>query len=149
VQGSFRKAGDAHTPDYVIGNTAFREMDGAVSVGYRKNRFALEAHYSHFGTELGIYRGAHIGNADDLLRVIERGEPAVDYDFGYGILPPKQAIHQAHRRAENVYLSANCHGYTPPDGSCSTVCAEKYSVREAGIVLNCRDRAPACFQYFG
>ena len=50
------------------------------------------AHLSHFGTELGIFTGAHIGNLTDLLRAIERGQPANIGSFGYDIENPKQVI---------------------------------------------------------
>lgn len=92
VQGSFRKAGDAQAPDYVIANSGFQEFNGAVSAGFHRGPVHLIAHYSHFGTELGIFRGAHIGNVNDLLRAIDQGSPAGDADFGYEIGPPKQVI---------------------------------------------------------
>lgn len=92
VQGSARKAGDARTPDHVIGNSAFEEFDASLAAGYHTDRLGIDAYYSHFGTELGLYRGAHIGNVDDLLRAIERGEPLVDYDFSFAIDAPKQTI---------------------------------------------------------
>lgn len=92
VQGSFRKAGASRTPDYVIGNSGFEEMDGSIAVGYHTDRIGMDAYYSHFGTDLGLFKGAHIGNVEDLQRAIERGQPSVDYDFSYSIDPPKQTI---------------------------------------------------------
>lgn len=92
VQGSYRKAGDAHTPDYVIRNSAFEEFNGSVSVGIQRDRLNILAMASRFSTELGIYSGAHIGNLDDLLRAIEREEPTFIGAFGYDIAPPKQTI---------------------------------------------------------
>ena len=92
AQASARKAGDARTPNHVIGNSAFAELSGTAALGYHTNAFGLDAYFSHFGTELGLFAGAHIGNFDDLLRVIERGEPAVEYDFSFDIDAPKQRI---------------------------------------------------------
>jgi iron complex outermembrane receptor protein len=92
LQGSLRKAGDARAPDYVIGNSGFEERDWSFAAGYLREHSSIELYYSHFGTELGIYRGSHIGNTTDLLRAIERGRPLVDYDFSYDIRPPKQKI---------------------------------------------------------
>jgi iron complex outermembrane receptor protein len=92
VQGSLRKAGSSRTPDYWLGNTGFQELNGSATVGYDTDNVGLHAHYSHFGTELGLYNGAHIGNFDDLLRAIERGHPSVEYDFTYQVEPPKQRI---------------------------------------------------------
>ena len=92
LQASARKAGDARAPNHVIGNSAFEELDGTAAIGYHKPPYGLDLYLSHFGTELGLFRGAHIGNFDDLLRAIERGEPSVDYDFSYSIDAPKQTI---------------------------------------------------------
>jgi iron complex outermembrane recepter protein len=92
VQGSARKAGDARTAEYVLGNTGFTELNGSMMLGYSAERFSVQAYYALFTTELGIFRGSHIGNASDLLRAIERGRPFVDYSFSYDIRPPKQQI---------------------------------------------------------
>ena len=92
VQGSFRKAGASKTPDYVIGNSGFSELNGSLALGYKKDNFALRSYYSLFSTELGLFKGAHIGNLDDLKRAIRRGEPSVQYEFLYDIDAPKQTV---------------------------------------------------------
>ncbi len=92
VQGSLRRAGDARTPDYVLGNTAFFERSAEVALGYALGALDLEAHASHFGTDLGVYRGAHFNTFAALESVFEAGRPPVEYDFGYDIGAPKQDI---------------------------------------------------------
>lgn len=92
LQGSIRRAGDSRTPDYVLGNSGFREFNGSAAVGYKKDRVDAEVYVSHFGTELGIYRGSHVGNANDLQRAITYGRPPVDYTFTYDIRGPRQEI---------------------------------------------------------
>ncbi len=92
VQGSLRRAGDSRTPRDVIGNSGFKEANYSAGLNYEHGRFEHDLYYSHFGTELGIYRGSHIGNFTDLVRAIERGRPLVDYDFSYEIQAPKQQI---------------------------------------------------------
>ena len=92
VQGSYRKAGNASTPSYVIGNTGFTEFNGSATIGYHSDHSGLEATYSYFATELGIYRGSHIGSISDLERAIAAGGPLTDYAFTYEIRPPKQVI---------------------------------------------------------
>ncbi len=113
IQSSYRKAGDAQTPDYIIRNSAFQEFNGSASLGLRRDRLNLVALYSRFSTELGIYSGSHIGNIDDLLRAIERDEPAFIGEFGYDIGPPKQeiahnliSIHGDYRLASGSWLEA-------------------------------------------
>lgn len=92
VQGSVRRAGDARTPDYVIGNSAFAEGSGALALQYRTDRSQVELHASRFATELGIYKGSHIGTLNDLQRAIGRERPPVEYAFSYAIEAPKQSI---------------------------------------------------------
>ncbi|NNF04343.1 MAG: TonB-dependent receptor [Rhodothermales bacterium] len=92
AQASARRAGDSRAPDDVIGNSAFRETDAALTAGFDRDRYHVRLHASHFGTTLGLFSGAHIGNVDDLLRAIERGSPLVDYEFGFEIDAPKQKI---------------------------------------------------------
>ena len=92
VQGSLRKAGDTHAPNYTINNSAFQEFNGSASVGLRRERTVVVGHFSHFGTDLGIFTGAHIGNINDLLRAIDRGHPSMEADFSYDIGTPKQSI---------------------------------------------------------
>ena len=92
VQGSFRKAGDARTPDYVLGNTAFEERNGSAALGYHRGGSGLEAYYSRFSTTLGIFRGAHVSTLEGLQQALEQDRPAVDYPFSYGIGAPKQDV---------------------------------------------------------
>lgn len=92
AQGSIRKAGDSRTPDFNMANTGFEEKNWSAGLGYNKERFGIDAYYSHFGTELGLYRGAHISNLTALENAIERGQPLVQTEFTYDINPPKQLV---------------------------------------------------------
>jgi len=89
VQGSLRRAGDAHTPTGVIGNSAFAERSLAATVGYRTDRAGVHVHASRFDTDLGIFTGAHSATLEDFERATDR---AAAYDFSYGIDPPKQSV---------------------------------------------------------
>ncbi|MBI5646127.1 MAG: TonB-dependent receptor [Ignavibacteriae bacterium] len=92
AQGGARKAGSAHAPGYVIGNSGFEESTASGAVRYDRGPLGFEAAYRLFETTLGIYRGSHIGNYDDLLRAITAGHPLTDYNFTYDIAAPKQHI---------------------------------------------------------
>src|SRR5690606_23738236 len=107
AQGSLRRAGDANTPDYVLRNTGFFERSGELAAGYSRGRLNLEAHASHFGTDLGVYRGAHFGSLAALDTVLTLGHPPVDYQYSYDIGAPKQVI------AHNI---AAIHGELITDG---------------------------------
>lgn len=92
VQGSLRRAGDAHAPVHVIRNSGFDERDYSLALGYTSDRIDTEAYFSHFGTWIGIFKGAHIGNTTDLRRTIERGEPSIVGSFTYQIDNPRQRV---------------------------------------------------------
>ncbi|MDX2128774.1 MAG: TonB-dependent receptor [Chloroherpetonaceae bacterium] len=103
-QASIRQAGNSETPDYIIRNSGFRETDVAVFFGNIANdqTLAWRFHYSRFMTELGIYRGAHIGNLTDLQRAIERGSIFdSSATFTYDIISPRQEI--SHDRASIAF----------------------------------------------
>lgn len=92
LQGTVKKAGDFHTPNYSLTNTAMRETNISAALGFKKYRYGLEVFYSHFNTELGILRGSHIGNTTDLEAALERAVPLFTEDFNYDILNPKQKV---------------------------------------------------------
>ncbi len=92
VQGSLRRAGDSKTSAYNVINSGFDERDWSVAAGYNKERGGVEMYYSHFGTELGIFLGSHLGSVTDLLRAIERGRPSIERSFSYDVDSPKQNI---------------------------------------------------------
>ncbi len=92
AQVSLRRAGDARTPDYVLGNTAFFERAGEVAAAYVRGGWEAEAHASAYRTDLGIYRGSHFNTFAALEDVLAKGRPNVDYSFGYTIDAPKQVV---------------------------------------------------------
>jgi len=92
AQGSFRRAGAAKTPSHFLKNTGFDERNWSFALGLNRETAGIEAYYSHFGTELGIYADSHIGNTTNLLAAIERGLPTSVGSFTYDINSPKQVI---------------------------------------------------------
>ena len=92
TQISGRYAGDSQTPEYYITNSGFREVNGSFGIKYGSEDHFVETYFSHFGNELGIYSGSHIGNYDDMLRAIERGKPEIINPFSYEIKDPSQKV---------------------------------------------------------
>lgn len=92
VQGTYKKAGDSHAPDYNLTNTGIREVNFSAGMGYANDRLSVEAFYSHFYTELGILRSAHTGSRTDFLEAIARPQPLIIEPFSYRIDHPKQEV---------------------------------------------------------
>lgn len=92
IQGTAKRAGDYHAPDYSLTNTGVREFDISAAAGYHAEKFGVEAFYSHFQTELGILKGSATSNLDDLIRAMETEPPIGTTDFSYAISPPRQEV---------------------------------------------------------
>ena len=60
------------------------------SIGASRPWGTSELSYTHFGTDLGLYLGAHVGNLDDLNRAMTT--PFTSDSFGYKIAAPNQRV---------------------------------------------------------
>jgi iron complex outermembrane recepter protein len=92
MQGTARRAGDFHAPDYSLTNTGVKELNFSASTGYHSEHKGIEVYFSHFKTELGILKGTSISNMDDLLAAMERTPPQYTTDFSYNISEPRQEV---------------------------------------------------------
>ena len=92
VQGTAKRSGDFHSPDYSLTNTGIKELNFSGAVGYHNEKSGFEIFFSRFQTELGILKGASIGNLDDLMVAMEREPPQYTSDFSYTISEPRQEV---------------------------------------------------------
>ncbi|HZY80406.1 MAG TPA: TonB-dependent receptor [Cyclobacteriaceae bacterium] len=92
LQGTAKRAGDYHTPDYQLTNTGSKELDFSAATGYHGETFGAEVFFSHFQTELGVLKGTAISNVDDLLTAMEKSPPQYTSDFSYNIGEPRQQV---------------------------------------------------------
>lgn len=92
IQGTGKKAGDYHTPDYSLTNSGVSELNFSSAAGYHKNGKGFEVFFSHFRTDLGILKGTAISNIEDLLVAMEREPPQSTTDFSYTITEPRQKV---------------------------------------------------------
>lgn len=92
IQASKKRLGNYQAPDYVLGNTGVNEFNYAGTLQYKRGRNELELYWSHFGTQLGIFEGAHIGTIEDIQARIAYGRPFETYDFTYQIKAPRQKV---------------------------------------------------------
>lgn len=96
-----RVAGNGAAPDYFLTNTGFRELNGSLTLGVHRQWGASEVMVSHFGTELGVLRQAHVGNFDDLQRSLSAPPP--DSSFSYGIGRPNQRVEHTTVRVRSAF----------------------------------------------
>jgi iron complex outermembrane receptor protein len=94
LQGTLRQQGNLRSPEYFLDNTGYREQNFSWTAGTHFKKFTTDFFYSRFGTQFGIYSGAHIGNATDLKNVINGITPPPDNGFTYFLKSPRQeALH--------------------------------------------------------
>ena len=93
VKGSYNRAGDIRAPAYYQSNTGFSQGTASIRLGGVFPVMQFELGYQYFGSELGIFSGAHIGNLTDLQNTLLRDQPVVVKPFSYSIGRPKQNIH--------------------------------------------------------
>ncbi len=92
IQSSGKKIGNYKSADYYLGNTGVREWNYSGTLQYAHKKNKLEAYYSRFSTQLGIFAGAHVATVEDIQKRIENGRPFESYPFGYGIRAPRQTV---------------------------------------------------------
>ncbi len=99
---SSRVAGNGAAPDYSLSNTGFRELNGSATFGVHRPWGTSELMISHFSTELGVLRQAHVGNFDDLQRSLTAAPP--DSSFSYGIDRPNQRVQHTTLRVRSAFV---------------------------------------------
>lgn len=92
LQGTFKQGGNYRIPNYWVANTGVKETNYSAAIGWRQMHHGVEVFYSHFDTDLGIYRGAHTGNQDDLNAAIQSDKPLVAAGFTYNLERPRQHV---------------------------------------------------------
>lgn len=92
VQANYKMFGDFEAASYNLSNSGIKSINSSVRFGYKSFEKGFDAYYSYVNNTIGIIRAAHVGNVNDLVRAINRGEPSFIDDFSYGIDNPKQTI---------------------------------------------------------
>ncbi|MEN8928706.1 MAG: TonB-dependent receptor [Flavobacteriales bacterium] len=94
VVGTLKKNGDNKTPSYFLRNTGSQQANLAIQIEKQWNtKWSSDLYFSSFNADIGVLRGAHVGNLTDLQQAFEREEPFYTEDkFSYEISPPYQKV---------------------------------------------------------
>ena len=110
VQGSGKKAGNLKSADYFLDNTGMNEVNYSLATGYTKEHFDASVYYSHFKTELGIFKGSGVGSVEDLEKHIALGRPVSDGSFSYTIDAPRQwVVHDLLKIKTHIHFNDYLH----------------------------------------
>jgi iron complex outermembrane receptor protein len=92
LQGSLKKGGNVHSPDYFIDNTGLEEKNYSWAVGYKANNYGIQIDYSDYNADFGVFSGAHIGNLTDLNNAFNANQPNTANEFSYEMKRPFQYV---------------------------------------------------------
>lgn len=92
LQGTLKQGGNYRVPGHWAANTGVKETNYSASAAWRKQHYGIDVFYSHFSTDLGVYRGAHTGSEADKLAAINSDTPRVYAPFTYNIERPRQHV---------------------------------------------------------
>jgi iron complex outermembrane receptor protein len=95
IQGSYKRAGNTSTANYILGNTGLSENDFSAAVQYYHKNYGIEAYYSDFNTKLGIMSGTEVGSISDLILRIAEPAPLPPASFSYFIDRPYQTVNHS------------------------------------------------------
>lgn len=124
IQGSLKKGGNIRTPDYFLTNTGLEERNFSYTLGYHRKKLGLELYYSQFNTQIGIYKGSHIGNLSDLQNALLYGRPVDSLStFSYVIDRPYQI-------AEHELVKGAAHYHFSPRWRANLQYAWQYNIRK-------------------
>jgi len=94
LSGTLKKSGDKRTPNYYLNNTGIEEANLSLQLEKSWNeKIFVDFYASTFNTTLGVLRGSHIGNTNDLKNALISDVPLfTEPTFSYDIEEPKQQV---------------------------------------------------------
>ncbi|MGB0166242.1 MAG: TonB-dependent receptor, partial [Luteibaculum sp.] len=95
VSAKHHRGGNYRSPSSFIDNTGLAAQNISYQLGRAFKNWNVQLDYSRYDTELGVMKGAHIGNTSDLIRSIEGGGQQTADTFSYEISNPRQeSLHE-------------------------------------------------------
>ncbi len=94
MQGTLKRGGNLHTPDYYLTNTGVAEQNFSAAAKLGEFKRGLEVFYSQFNTRIGIMSASHLGGRSDLERAFQAPQPlgSDTARFSYHIQRPFQLV---------------------------------------------------------
>lgn len=123
AQGTLKRGGNVHAPDYILKNTGVFEYNFSGALGWIKPKYGIDVFYSQFNTQIGIFSASHFGNLTDLQMAFEADRPLELDDFTYEIARPRQEI-------EHELFKANAYWLTGEKGKLTFTYARQFNRRQ-------------------
>ena len=103
--GTLKKNGDKRAPKYHLRNTGKQEANIAIQLERKwSDQWRSELYISSFNAEIGVLRGAHVGNIRDLEEALGRDVPFfTQQNFSYSIDAPSQKVSHHLTKFTTIY----------------------------------------------
>lgn len=106
--GGYKKLGDQYVPHHTLQNTGADVGSFHFALGKQSFAEGFNVSYSGIQQNFGIFRGAHLGGAEDYYLATNFGQPFYLDNFSYDIVNPRQDVShhiakiEAYKRFSNV-----------------------------------------------
>lgn len=110
LSGTLKRSGDKKAANYFLNNTGVEEANFSLQLEKSWNeKMFVDFYASTFNTTLGVLRGSHIGNTNDLEQALISEVPLfTEPDFSYDIDEPKQQVsHHLAKLKSKYFLDDN------------------------------------------
>ncbi len=94
---------DLSAPNYSLTNTGKVEYGASFNTLYHLPNFEIQVSGSYLDQNLGVLRGALVGNLQDLQNAIERNIPSPTFEPSYSIQNPKHVVDHKLLKADLAY----------------------------------------------
>lgn len=108
LEGTYRRQGDLTTPDYVLDNTAQEERALRAGVRWRWGGGKVEASYSHYANDYGIFFGVVSDGPQQFFDQLESETPSglETFRYGWDINRPYSTVrHDVAQLRSRIHLS--------------------------------------------
>ena len=92
LQTSYTNAGDRSTAHYLLMNTGVRELNNALTLGWRKEQLTLEGLFSRYQNTTGLLPSGHLRSREGMQELLERGKPDLFRPFSREIGSPYHSV---------------------------------------------------------
>ncbi len=101
-----KKGGDQHAPKYFLTNTGSQELNFGLQLEHDfSDKWHGDLYFSSFNGNIGILRGAEVGNLSDLQSAFTRDVPFFTRsDFSYDLQAPMQKVGHHLLKLHSTYI---------------------------------------------
>ena len=128
LQTSYTNAGDRSSAHYLLMNTGVRELNNALTLGWRKDQLTIEGLFSRYQNKTGLLPSGHLRSREGMAELLERGKPDLFRPFSRAISSPYHSVVHYLARLKGTWSNEHL-GLFTLQGSLQRDRREEYAIR--------------------